>query len=198
MSVKKFFAPLALMVVLALANGSAMAQNTRIFVFGTTNVNLSSGFLDALQSLNVTPGVIGPTQLFGTEVNFPIIGGAFDLDTTLGNVEHAGGLTLTAGNTVLGIQNFTIDTTGAAPVITGLAVLNGAVLGRVTLFDLVLPSNVKPPLNLYYGSVFYLNGVSVNLDGGAAKTLNHIFGTTAFKGGFNIGTAKVEALTTKE
>jgi hypothetical protein len=55
------------------------------FQFGTTNVNLSSGFLDALQTLSVTPGVIGPTQLAGTQVNFPIIGGAIDLDTALGN-----------------------------------------------------------------------------------------------------------------
>lgn len=175
-----------------------MAQNSRIFQFGTTNVNLSSGFLDALQTLNVTPGVIAPTELSGTRVNFPIIGGAIDLDTALGNIEHSGGLTLTAGKTVLGIQNFTIDTTGKTPVITGLAVLNGAVVGRITLFDLVLPSNFKKPIPLYYGCVLYLSGVTVNLDAGAATTLNQIFDTTAFKGGINIGTATVEALTSKE
>ncbi len=198
MSVKKLFALLALMVVLALASGSAMAQNTRIFQFGTTNVKLSSGFLDALQSLDVAPGVIGPTQLVGTRVSFPVIGGAIDLDTALGNIEHSGGLTLTAGKTVLGIQNFTIDTTGKTPVITGLAVLNGAVVGRITLFDLVLPSDFKLPINLHYGCVLDVNRVTVNLDAGAATTLNQIFGTSAFTGGINIGTATVEALTSKE
>jgi len=198
MFVKKLFAPLALMVVLALASGSAVAQNTRIFQFGTTTVNLSSGFLDALQTLDVTPGVIAPTRLVGTQVNFPIIGGAIDLDTALGNIEHSGGLTLTAGKTVLGIQNFTIDTTGKTPVITGLAVLNGAVVGRITLFDLVLPSHFKKPIQLHYGCVLYLNGVTVKLDAGAAKTLNQIFVTNAFTGGINIGTATVEALTSKE
>ena len=198
MSIKKLFAPLMLMVALALASGSAIAQNTKIFQFGETNVKLSSGFLDALQTLKVTPGVIAPTQLSGTDVDFPIIGGALDLDTALGNVEHSGGLTLTAGNTVLGIQNFIIDTTGKTPVITGLAVLNGAVVGRITLFDLVLPSNFKLPIKLYYGSVLYLKGITVNLDGGAAATLNQIFGTDAFTGGFNIGTATVEALISNE
>lgn len=198
MLVKKLFALLALMVVLALASGSATAQNTRIFQFGSTNVNLSSGFLDALQTLNVAPGVIAPTRLRGTQVNFPIIGGAIDLDTALGNIEHSGGLTLTAGKTVLGIQNFTIDTTGKTPVITGLAVLNGAVVGRISLFDLVLPSKFKKPIQLYYGSVLYLNGVTVNLNAGAATTLNQIFVTNAFTGGINIGTATVEAFTSKE
>jgi len=198
MSVKKLFAPLAMMVVFALTSGSALAQKTRIFQFGSTNVNLSSGFVDALQTLNVTPGVIAPTQLVGTQVNFPIIGGAIDLDTALGNIEHSGGLTLTAGKTVLGIQNFTIDTTGATPVITGLAVLNGAVVGRITLFDVVLPSNFKLPIQEHFGCVFYLTGVTVNLDASAATTLNQIFGTNAFTGGINIGTATVEALTSKE
>jgi hypothetical protein len=133
MFAKKFFALLVLMVTLALASGSAMAQNTKIFQFGETSVKLSSSFLHALQTLKVTPGVITPTQLSDTDVNFPIIGGAIDLDTALGNIEHSGGLTLTAGKTVLGIQNFIIDTTGKTPVITGLAVLNGAVVGRITL-----------------------------------------------------------------
>ena len=198
MFVKKLVAPLALMTILALASVSAGAQNTRIVEFGITSVNLSSGFLQALQTLKVKPGVIAPTRLSGTMVNFPVIGGAFDLDTALGNIEHSGGLTLTASGTVLGIQNFTIDTTGKTPEITGLAVLNGAVVGRITLFDLVLPSGFKLPVQPYFGCVLYLNGVAVNLNTNAAATLNQIFGTTAFTGSLNVGTATVEALTAAE
>ena len=111
MSVKKLFSALALTLALALVTASAAAQDTRIVQFGSTNVNLSSGFLDALKALNVKPGVIAPTRLVRTQVNFPVIGGAIDLDTAVDNIEHSGGLTLTAGNTVLGIQNFIIDTT---------------------------------------------------------------------------------------
>jgi hypothetical protein len=83
------------------------------------------------------------------------------------------------------------------PVITGLAVLNGAV-GRITLFDLVLPSNFKLPIHEYFRHVLYLQGITVNLDAGAAATLDQIFGTNAFKGGINIGSATVEAVTSKE
>jgi hypothetical protein len=103
MSAKTFFALLVLIVTLALASGSAMAQNTKIFQFGETSVKLSLSFLHALQTLKVTPGVVTPIQLSATEVNFPIIGGAIDLDTALGNIEHSGGLTLRTGKTVLGI-----------------------------------------------------------------------------------------------
>jgi hypothetical protein len=198
MSVKKIVAPLAMMIAFALAGGSAMAQNTKIPQFGTTEVKLSSEFLQALETLDVTPGVIVPSQLSNGWVSFPIIGGAIDLDTAKGNIEHSGGLTLAAGKTHLGIQNFTIDTTGKTPVITGLAVLNGAVVGRITLFDLSLSSNFKLPIPEYFGSVLYLSRIAVTLDSGAAATLNQVFGTDAFKGGINIGTAKVEALTSNE
>jgi hypothetical protein len=187
---------LALVVVLTLASRAAIAQNTKIVQSGVTHVNLGLSFRDALATLHVTPGVIAPTALVGTKVNFPIIGGAIDLDTARGNIEHSGGLTLTADKTVLGIQNFIIDTTGKTPVITGLAVLNGAVVGRIMLFDLALPTNFKLPLQEYFGSVLYLKGITVKLDAGAAATLNHIFGTDAFKGGMNIGTATVKAFIT--
>jgi len=46
--------------------------------------------------------------------------------------------------------------------------------------------------------VLYLQDITVNLDAGAAATLNQVFGTNAFKGGINIGSATVEALTAKE
>ena len=195
MSLAKFITPLALTLVVAFSAAPASAQDTKIFQFGTTNVNLSSGFLGALKSLSVTPGVIAPTQLNGPQVNFPIIGGAIDLDSALGNIEHSGGLTLTAGNTVLAIENFTIDTTGKTPVITGLAVLNGALVGRITLFDLALPKNFSLPIKEYLGNLVYFTGVTVTLDPGAATTLNKVFGTSTFAGGFTIGSATVEAFT---
>ena len=66
----KFVTRLALMAVLAMAC-TALAQETKIVESGETTVALSSGFLNALQSLGVTPGVISPTQLNGTTVNFP-------------------------------------------------------------------------------------------------------------------------------
>jgi hypothetical protein len=190
----KFVTRLALMAVLALAC-TAFAQETKIVESGETTVALSSGFLNALQSLGVTPGVISPTQLNGTTVNFPINGGALDLKTALGNIGHSGGLTLSAGGTVVSIDNFTIDTTGKSPVITGLVVANGTLVGRITLFDIALPGNFKLPLTQSRSVLIDLQGVTVTLDGAAANALNQAFNTSAFKAGFGIGTARVRAFT---
>ena len=190
----KFVTRLVLMAVLALAC-TAFAQETKIVESGETTVALSSGFLNALQSLGVTPGVISPTQLNGTTVNFPINGGALDLKTALGNIGHSGGLTLSAGGTVVSIANFTIDTTGKSPVITGLVVANGTLVRRITLFDIALPGNFKLPLTQYRSVLIDLQGVTVTLDGAAANALNQAFNTSAFKAGFGIGTARVRAFT---
>lgn len=194
MSFQKLLPRLTLVLALAFTT-SAFAQNTKITESGETTVDLATSFLSALQSLGVTPGVIGPTQLNGVKVNFPITSGAIDLDTALGNIDHSGGLTLTAGSTVVSIQNFIIDTTGSAPVITGLASVNGALVGRIPLFDLTLPSNFSLPLKLTDSVLLNLCSVGVTLDATAAKTLNKVFGITALKGGLAIGTANVQAFT---
>ena len=55
----------AMVMTLALATTAAFAQKTVTLQSGTTNVALSSAFLDALQSLNITPGVVYPTILAG-------------------------------------------------------------------------------------------------------------------------------------
>jgi len=190
----KFVIRLALTAVLALA-GTAFAQETNIVESGETTVALSSGFLNALQSLGVAPGVIAPTQLNRATVNFPINGGAIDLKTAVGNIGHTGGLTLSAGGTVISIENFTIDTTGKSPIITGLVVANETLVGRIILFDLALPGSFRLPLAQYRSVLIDVQGVTVTLDGAAANALNQAFNTTAFKAGFGVGTARVRAFT---
>jgi len=190
----KFVKPLTMAAVLAFAC-TAFAQKSQIVESGQTTVALSNNFLSALQSLGVTPGVISPTQLNGTTVNFPINGGAIDLNTAAGNIGHTGGLTLSAGGTVVSIQNFTIDTTGKGPVITGLVAVNGALVGRITLFDLYLPPSFKLPIKPYESVFIDLPKVSVALDAAAAGALNQVFHTDAFKAGFGVGSARVRAFT---
>jgi len=131
MLIDKLKTTLAMTFVLALACTSALAQKTETVGAGVTSVKLSGDFVGALQSLGVKPGTVEPTKLFHGRVTFPVIGGAIDLKTLKGEIIHSGGLTLTAGNTQVRLQAFTIDTTGAGPVLTGLVVVNGALLGRV-------------------------------------------------------------------
>lgn len=171
---------------------SAVAQNSRTAEGGRTTVALSAGFVSALGELGVTPGTINPTELEEGKVNFPITSGVVDLDTAKIQLLHSGGLTLKAGATKVTLSSFIIDDTASAPAISGLVTVDGKLLGRLPLFDLVLPSGITLPLKPVYGRLV-LSGVGVNLDPVAATALNSVFAVSAFKRGFNIGTARVVA-----
>jgi hypothetical protein len=187
---KQFAKTAALGLVLVLAASAAQA-NTKTIAFGRTTVTLSSGFVSALQTLGLTPGVVKPTALEDGKADFPVTGGAIDLDTARGEISHSGGLTLTAGSTVVRLQSFTIDTTGASPVLTGLVVVNDSLVGRLPLFNLQLPAGITLPLKPTHEGVLELKGVGVTLTSGAATALNGVFSTNALAGGFGIGTADV-------
>ena len=180
-------APILAAVVLATTT-SAFAQKTETVEGGRTIVALADSFVSALGSLSVTPGTVSPTELRGTKVNFPITGGAIDLDTGSGQILHAGGLTLTAGNTEVKLQSFIIDTTSSQPVITGLVVVNGKLVGRLALFNLTPPSGINLPLTPSHGAL-ETKDIGVTLTATAASALNEVFGIKALAGGLEIGTA---------
>lgn len=177
-------------LALVLAGSAAQAQ-TKTIAFGRTSVSLSSGFVSALQSLGLTPGVVQPSELEEGKVTFPVTGGALDLQTARGEISHSGGLTLTAGSTEVRLQSFTIDTTGSSPILTGLVVVNNKLVGRLPLFNLQLPAGLTLPLKPSGEGVLRLKGVGVTLTAPAAAALNGVFKTNALKGGFGIGTANV-------
>jgi hypothetical protein len=100
-------APIVAFSMLVSAN-FASAQKTETIEGGRTTVALAGSFLSALGSLDVTPGTVGPTRLHNGTVNFPVTGGAIDLDTAVSQILHSGGLTLTAGQTKVTLQSFII------------------------------------------------------------------------------------------
>lgn len=187
---KSHFSKNLVLVLLLCMSAVASVAQTNTAIFGETRVQLSSEFVSALGTLGVAPGTVFPTRLSRGAVNFPVVAGAIDLTNAKGELLHSGGLTLTAGTTKVQLQSFTIDTTGAQPVISGIVSVNGQLLGRLPLFDLVLPSNIKLPL-APRGGWITLSGVGVKLSATAAGALNSVFNVNAFTGGFNIGSANV-------
>ena len=176
-------------VVLAVSTFAVHAQTLGIST-GVTKVDLAEGFVSALSSLHVAPAPIGASELNGTTIDFPILTGHFDTSDDKAEIIHSGGLSLTAGGTVVDLRDFIIDTTGAMPIITGLVELDGKVVGRLTLFDLSLKEAALDS----DGCVLIIKNVDVTLDKGAAATLNSVFKISALAGGLNIGTAKVIAV----
>ncbi len=198
MKVAPAISRVALVAALALMGSAVQAQQTKTLEAGVTKVTLSSGFVSALEGLGLRAGTVGPIHLRNGVVNFPVTGGAVDLDTAKAQILHSGGLTLSPGSSpenaepTVRLESFIIDTTGSAPVITGLVIVKGALVGRVPLFNLQLPAGITLPLKTRDGQLV-LDGVGVTLTSTAAQALNSVFNVTALEGGFNIGAAKVRA-----
>lgn len=159
---------------------------------GRTTVVLSSEFLGALGALRLSAGSVGDGSLRSGVAGFPVTGGVVDLGTAKAEINHSGGLFLAAGNTRVELTSFNIDTTGAAPVLTGLVTVNGDLLGRVPLFDLELPALTLPLRPQSFNTLFIPN-VKVTLSATAAAALSGVFGATV-PAGLSIGTASVYAV----
>ena len=124
-----------LLLAIGLLPFAASAAPTVNTLGGDTRVQLSADLTGALTSLGVSVKASYPARLRGAGATFPIPGGELDLGSLKGEIDHAGGLTLRAGKTEVNLSSYTIDTTGDAPVLTGLVKLNDSVLGRFTQFE---------------------------------------------------------------
>jgi hypothetical protein len=166
------------------------ADPTVGFVYGNTSVRLASATTDALTALGVTPSALPGSFLHRGRAIFPIFGGAIDLETAKGEILHAGGLKFQAGTTTVTLSGFSIDTTNGA-VLTGLAAVNGDVVGRIPLFDVVLPAGLTLPLPECRR--FHLEAAKLTLREEAAAALNASFAVSAFAAGLEIGTANISS-----
>lgn len=183
----------AIGIAVTAAVPQAIAAPTAQVTGGYTLVELSSGFVGALTSLQISPSKAVPGALYPPLAYFPIVGGRLDASNAKGEIPHSGGLKLTRGTTQVILSDFVIDTAGAAPRLTGIVTANGSIVGRIPLFNLALPA-LALPLNLPAGpEILRIEGSQVTLTTDAATALNGAFSTTAFVAGFNIGVASVFA-----
>ncbi len=154
---------------------------------GGTSVVLSDTFTGALAALGVEAGAIAPAKLRKGTAFFPILAGALDLATARGDIFHGGGLKLSASATTVRLQNFVIDTQDE-PMISGLVFVNGDLVARIPLFDLVL--NSAPEVSRSRNLV--VSDVDVLLSAEAAGALNSVFGIDELTAGLLIGEGTVK------
>lgn len=185
----------AALLILGSLTPSISAAPTALLTDGKTTVTLSNDFLAAVVALRLSAGTTGEGTLRSGVASFPVTGGALDLATAKGEINHTGGLVLSAGTTRVELLSFNIDTSTSRTVLTGLVTVNGDFVGRLPLFDLTLPTLTLPLQPQAFNNLF-IPGVKVTLSAEAAQALNTVFGVTAFTQGFNIGTASVFAVTT--
>ncbi len=167
----------------------------------TTSVALAPGFIKALGTLKLTPGLIGTAKMSGTTVSFPITGGHVKVykkgdvsPYVQGALDHDGsGLSLSAGGTKVDLKNFVVDP-GNNSKLTGEVDVNGKQFAKsVKLFDLD-GSTLKTP-TISKAGIATLTGTTVYLSSEAAAALNKVFKTNALAGGkkVEIGIATIKA-----
>ena len=166
-----------------------------------TQVTLDAGFVEALTSLGLTPGVTGTATLdaaTGT-LAFPITGGNVDYydpaedyrPYVQGEIDHDGsGITLTAGDTVVGLSDFKIDP--GTSRLTGTVTANGEEVGTdIYIFN--LDGSTLKPLETDADGNAVLEGTTVYVSPDAADLLNTTFGTDAVTDQLVVGIAKITA-----
>lgn len=151
---------------------------------GDTTLALDAGAASALQSLSITPGVVGDATAGGDGLAFPITRGKVNAETLAGSVEHSGGISLTRGGTVVQLTDFTIGI-DESPALS--AVVNGG--DRVEILTLDV-ANIERSVR---GRTIVVSGVVASLTADAAGALNAAFGTTAFEEGLTLGSATLRA-----
>ena len=167
-----------------------------------TQVALDAGFLDALTSLELTPGVTGDATLDddGT-LHFPITGGNVDYydpaedyrPYVQGEIDHEGsGITLSNADEsiVVGLSDFVIDP--GTSRLTGTVTANGDEVGT-DVFIFNLDGSTLNPLAEDADGNAVLEGTRVLVSSDAAALLNETYGTDAVTDTLLVGIAKITA-----
>jgi len=161
----------------------------------STAVALDQGFVDALTSLKLTPGVVGDAELVDGSLIFPITGGDVtyyepgSIDPYVqGLIEHEGsGFSLTAGDTTAELTNFEVDP-GTSKLYGDVSVNGEVAAERAFIFQ--LDGRTLKPLQTE-GDTAILEGTQVKISDDAAGLLNDTFKTDAVTGGLLVGIAKI-------
>ncbi|TFD29435.1 hypothetical protein [Cryobacterium cryoconiti] len=165
-----------------------------------TSVLLDADFAAALTSLGLTPGTVGTATLTDGSLHFPITGGNVDYydpeedyrPYVQGSIEHEGsGFSLTAGETVVELTNFTIDP-GTSKLFGDVSVNGESAATQVLLFNLY--GGTLKPLQMD-GDNAILEGTTVHISAEAAGLLNDTFMTDAVADQLLVGIAKITVAT---
>ncbi|KFF59753.1 hypothetical protein JF66_09235 [Cryobacterium sp. MLB-32] len=165
-----------------------------------TAVLLDADFAAALGTLGLTAGTVGTATLEEGSLHFPITGGNvdyYDPNGTVrpyvqGTLEHEGsGFSLTAGDTVVELTNFTIDP-GTSELFGDVTVNGESAATQVKVFDLY--GGTLKPLEMD-GDNAILTGTTVHISSDAAGLLNSTFNTDAVADQLLVGIATITVAT---
>jgi hypothetical protein len=164
-----------------------------------TQVTLDAGFVEALTTLGLTPGVIGTATLTDGVLAFPITDGNVDYydpnedyrPYVQGSISHDGsGISLSSADIQVDLTDFRIDP-GTSQLFATVSA-NGELVGNdVYLFN--LDGTTLNPLSEDADGNAVLEGTTVLISPDAAALLNETYGTDAVTDQLVVGIAKITA-----
>lgn len=166
----------------------------------STAVKLDQGFVDALTTLKLAPGVVGDAKLTDGSLIFPITSGNLTYykprsiyPYVQGDIQHDGsGFSLTAGSTKVELTNFDIDP-GTSKLYGDVSVNGKPAADHAYLF--LLDGKTLNPLKTGADDTAILQGTTVKMSADAAGLLNATFKTDAVKKDLVIGIATITVKT---
>jgi hypothetical protein len=187
-SLSKAIFVFALACTTSLVHAQSLSQTPSV-EFGRTTVQLSSSFVNSIQGLGAVITDLRNNPLQNNSFTVRATGGALDLTTSAGEIQHAGGLLVNAAGTILRIQNLTLDTSNPTNlVITADYIINDHFASRIALFNVQPPAGLTLPLQLQSG-VLQVDGLVLTLAPATASTIDTLLGGQYVQAGENIGTA---------
>ena len=174
------FAALVACLAVAAPAGAATVK----LAGGYTTLKLYPATAAALKSLGVNVSLVRPATVSHGGIRFPITGGRIDPATAAGEIDHSGGLELSAGGTHVGLTSFNVKV-GARSSLTAL--VGGQ---RVQIINL----DTSHARITRSGLGTHVTDVRATLTALAAQALNSAFHVHAFSGGLPLGTVSVHAV----
>ena len=165
-----------------------------------TAVQLDADVGAALTSLGLAAGTVGTATLEEGSLHFPITGGNVDYydpaesyrPFVQGSIQHEGsGFSLTAGDIVVELTNFTIDP-GTSELFGDVSVNGESAATQALLFNLY--GGTLEPLKME-GDNAILTGTTVHISSVAAGLLNSTFSTDAVADQMLVGIATITGAT---
>ena len=166
-------------VSLGLASAGTAAWGLNSVKGGATALRLSEEFLVELDMGGIQLSALEEAKLRknGVVLRFPIDDGILEFDGSNlnGEVTHDGGIALSAENgAVISLVSFVIDTLGDTPVITGVVSVNGELLERLPVFELVVTDATE--FGLKGNGGLKVRGLELQLSEEAMTLFNEEFG----------------------
>ena len=168
---------------------------TFIIGWGLSRLGISQPFRIALDVAGLSRQAVDGARFTNQTLSLPVWSGAIDLFSAAGEVNHSGGLALTAGNKRLQILSVTIDTIPTPAILSAVVAAStswdqnntGTVTGRIKLAELTLPASVELPMRPMAFSTLYIHQATLSMSSELANLLNSFFGVTGFTRGLDMG-----------